>query len=68
MLSFYILSAIEKTIQIYVSHSFEQQLTENSARPIPGFLLKSAKAAADLKIIMQVRLPKKMVVTEILML
>jgi len=68
MLSFYISSAIKQTIQICVSHSFEQQLTQNSARPIPGFLLKSVKAATDLKIIMPVRLPKEMVVTEVLML
>jgi hypothetical protein len=50
MLSSYISPAIEQTIQIYVSHSFEQQLTQNVAQPIPGFLFKSVKVAADLKI------------------
>ena len=39
MLSFYISSAIEQTVQIYVSHFFEEQLTPNAARPIPGFQL-----------------------------
>jgi hypothetical protein len=68
MLSFYISSAIELTIQIYVSHSFEQQLTQNAVRPIPGFLFESVKAAADLKIVVPVRLPKEKVVTEVLIL
>lgn len=68
ILSFYISSAIEQTVQIYDSHSFEQQLTPNAERPIPGFLFKSVKAAVDLKIIVPVILPKEMVVTEVLML